>query len=279
MKRIILLLVLFCLCSSPCLAGKAEKEVKKGNRLYKKGKFSEALTSYKQAFLDKPDSDIVNYDLGAALYKSEDYKRALEHFQRSLVSEDEALEQKASYNVGNAKYKYGIGREDADLAGAIGLLKEALRHYKRAIELNAEDKDAKYNYEFVKKELERLEKKQEQQQQKQQQKKQQQQKQKQEQEQKQQQAKEKKEEKKEEEKEPEEQQQQQEQRQQQQPDRGKEEEQERAEEAAQPEKPSDEMSDEEALRLLESYHQEEEPRGLYKQKMPAVGLPDVLKDW
>ncbi len=122
MKRIILLLVLFCLFSSPCSAGKAEKEVKEGNRLYKKGKFSEALTSYEQALLDEPDSDIVNYDLGTALYKSEDYKRALEHFQRSLVSEDEALEQKASYNVGNAKYKYGIGQEDTDLAGAIGLL-------------------------------------------------------------------------------------------------------------------------------------------------------------
>ena len=40
-----------------------------------------------------------------------------------------------------------------------------------------------------------------------------------------------------------------------------------------------EMSQEEALMLLEGYRQEEEPQGLYQEKIPAGQLPEAEKDW
>ncbi len=288
MKKIFCATLILFLFPAVCLAGsRAKKEVKRGNLLYNKGKFEEALKKYEQAVADSPDLDITNFNLGAALYKTESYQAAARHFEKSLLTEDQSLEQKASYNTGNADYKYGISKEDTDLAGAVGLLKKSLRRYRRAIELDPEDKDAKHNYEFVKKELERLQKKLEQQPKEQQkQEKQESEKQK---EKKQEPETEKEQQEKEREKEKEEASQQE----QAEPDEKEEKEkteQKEQEKAEQPEQqkeeeqrsgvePRGEMSEEEASTLLENYRREEEPKGLYKEKIPIRGMPEVLKDW
>jgi len=269
MKKLFLTLLILCIFTHPCSAASgAKKEVKEGNLLYNKEKFDEALEKYEDAFIKMPDSDVVNFDLGTALYKTEGYKTAAGHFEKALVSGDESLEQKASYNIGNAKYKYGIGKEEEDLKSAINLLEESLRHYERAMELDEKDEDAKHNYEFVKKELERLKKKQEQQPQQEQGKN----KEKDEQKQDQQAGQKGKDKKKK--KEPEEEKKEQEQEQQDQ-----EEQEQEQQDQQQQEQPLDEMTKEEAEMLLESYKHEEEPKGLYKKKKPTRGLPDVLKDW
>ncbi len=270
MRKIFCVTLILFLFPAVCLAGsRAKREVKKGNLLYNKGEFEEALKKYEQAIADSPDSDIVNFNLGTALYKTESYQAAAGHFERSLLTEDQSLEQKASYNTGNADYKYGISKEDADLAGAVGLLKQSLRRYQRAIELDPEDKDAKHNYEFVKKELERLQKKLEQQPKKQQEK--------------QKQDPEKQKEKKQEPESEKEQQEQfesdqKEEEKPQQPEKEKPEQQEEEEQKTGA-RPRGEMSEEEASTLLENYHREEEPKGLYKEKIPVRGMPEVLKDW
>lgn len=152
--------ILTLLVASPCFAGqKTKKEVKRGNSLYAKGEFKEALKRYENAFLNSPDSDVVNFDLGAALYKMEDYREAISHFEKALISKDKSIEQKASYNIGNGKYKYAIGKRDENLPECIDLLKQALHHYERAIELDSQDEDAKYNYELTKRGIEQLEEK------------------------------------------------------------------------------------------------------------------------
>lgn len=271
MKRIFLAFLIMCVFAQPCGAAEgAKKEVKEGNVLYNKGKFDDALKRYEDALLDLPDSDVVNFNMGAALYKTDDYKRAIEHFEKSLVSDDPSLEQKASYNIGNAKYKYGIGKEETDLQGAIKLLEESLRYYEGAIELDEKDEDAKHNYEFVKKELERLKRKQQQQPQ-----------------QKQQPEEKKKEEEKEQERpkkkgEEEKEGQQEKKEEQQAPapqEEGEEQEDEPEPQEGAPEQPAGEMTEEEAEMLLDNYRHEEEPKGLYQKRLPKGGLPEVQKDW
>ena len=272
MRNSLLTLLILCIFAHPCSAAPgAKKEVKEGNLLYNKEKFDEALEKYEDAFIKMPDSDVVNFDLGTALYKTEGYKASAGHFEKALVSGDESLVEKASYNIGNAKYKYGIGKEEEDLKSAINLLEQSLRHYERAMELDQKDEDVKHNYEFVKKELERLKKKQQQPQQQQQDKKD-----KKEQEQTPQGGKEG--EQQEKKKEPEEQQQDQQQ-QQDQEEQEQDQQDQQQEDRQQQEQPLDEMTKEEAEMLLESYKHEEEPKGLYEKKKPTRGLPDVLKDW
>ncbi|MFC1709963.1 tetratricopeptide repeat protein, partial [Candidatus Omnitrophota bacterium] len=164
MKKVLLILAILCYSTATCFAGsQPKKEVKKGNLLYNRGEFQEALKQYEEALLLVPDSDVVNFNLGNALYKTDDYKNAIDYFEKSLVSNDESLEQKASYNVGNAKFKYGLTQEETDIGSAINLLTQSLRHYERALQLEPEDEDAKFNHEFVQEEIKRLKLKQPQQ--------------------------------------------------------------------------------------------------------------------
>lgn len=285
MKIIFCIIIITTVFVAPCYANvKAKSEVKKGNVLYNKGEFENALKQYEEAFTESPNSDIVNFNLGTALYKLGEFGKAIEHFERSLVADDESLGQKASYNLGNTQYKFGMSQEEANLSGAVEALKKSLHHYEQALALNEGDEDAKYNYEFVQKELERLEEKLQKQKQQQ--------------------------------KqcplpEDQEQQDQQEQSQQEQTDeeKGKQQSQqkqgveEEKQQTQQPEEDKDEskeqvqqsrdqqqqamsqvdqaqkMSEKEAEMLLESYQHEEEPQGLYKGKIPTRRLPDVVKDW
>ena len=283
----------------------AKKEVKEGNVLYNNGRFDEALKRYEDALLQSPDSDVVNFNLAAALYKTGDYEAALRHFEKSLVSEDEALEAAANYNLGNAEYKSGIAKENDALEEAIGLLKRSLAHYESAILLDPEDGDAKYNHEFVKKELERLQKKSEKEEKKKEEEKkddkpeseegkeeetprekesEEKEEKKEEKEEEASQAEEKKDEgegqeeesRKEEKEKPEEPEEKPE-------DKKPGEEEKGGEEtragAAGYERPPGEMSEEEAERLLENYRREEEPKGLYREKLPASRSTEVFNDW
>lgn len=157
LKFFILKLVLNLLNYSLCLASQPPQGlIRQGNKLYKQGKIEEAIQKYNEAELKAPDSDIINFNLGAAYYKKGDYQKAIEHFTKALVSEKRSLESDALYNIGNAKYKLGKLKENTQLSLAADLMRESLEYYKRALELNPKNKDARFNYEVVEKELKAL---------------------------------------------------------------------------------------------------------------------------
>ena len=264
MKILILgLLIVLFLATPSWAAGMPKREVKKGNILYNKDKFEEALKEYEKAFLKAPDSDVVNFDIANALYKTGDYKAALNHFEKALVSEDEELEKSASFNIGNAKYKYGMSKEKDNIEEAVDMLKQSLRHYERALELDAEDEDALFNHELVQKELARLMKKlkKEKKEQKESQGK------KNEEDNKEKQA-DSAEEDKEKESDPSKSFQEEEPK-----------EEKKSENQAAQEESSEELSEKEAMMLLKEYIRDEEPKTLYKEKLPKAQPAQTLKDW
>jgi len=270
--NIIIAVAVACLASRAglCAAG-IKKEVKKGNLLYNKGKFDEALKAYEQALSSTPDSDVINFNTATALYKTEQFEAAAGHFEKALLSDDESLRQKAQYNLGNAQYKYGISLESTDLERAVSLLENSLLHYERALSIDPKDEDARFNYEFVEKELRRLKEKLEKQRSQQNQ----------ESEDKQSQQKQRSQTNKQQEGQKEEQAQQQQQAEQQQKQTS-------SEKQPLPEQQSSQqvettssqpMSEQEARMLLRGYQQQEEPQGLYQQKLPVGELPPPQKDW
>ncbi|MBN3040016.1 MAG: tetratricopeptide repeat protein [Candidatus Omnitrophica bacterium] len=289
MRIIRLIAFLFFLFSSAeGFAANAKKEVKQGNLLYNKEQFSQALKHYQKALKELPDSDIVNFNLGTALYKNQQYQEAADSFEKALVSLDKDLVEKSHYNIGNSKYKLGIENEDKDTASALNLLEEALYHYQKALAMDAEDEDAKHNYDFVKEELERLKEKLKQQQQENQQN-QGQQNEPGEQESGEQKEESKSEENKEQSQNNENNEQQEKNSQEKESQNGQEkqnqsqgEKQDRGLQktsAAEKKESSEEMSEKEALMLLDSYRQDEEPQELYKDTLPQEREPKVLKDW
>lgn len=147
-------LCIFASANLTCFAATdVKKNVKEANGLYQKGKFDEALQKYNAASIALPDSDIINFNMGTALYKKEDYDKAIDAFIKTLTSDDKKTEADALYNLGNCKYKLGKLKENTDLSTTVGLLRESLDYYKRTVEIDQKNTDARFNHEFVEREL------------------------------------------------------------------------------------------------------------------------------
>ena len=165
-KTILVFLGLFFISTS-LEAKSIGMSVRDGNKHFKEGDYPSSIKEYEAALEKNPESDIIHFNLGTASYKKGDYDAASENLQKSLLTDDPQLREKAHYNLGNTFYQAGIKHENDNLNNAISLLEKSLTQYERALELDQKDEDAKDNQDFVKKELERLKKKSKEQQKKQ----------------------------------------------------------------------------------------------------------------
>lgn len=124
--------------------------VNQGNKLFEQDKFEESLTKYQDALLDDPMNEKVIFNKGAALYKLKKYEETISELQKVVGSKDIQLSAKAWHNIGNAYFQ-----QDQ--------LQESIEAYKRALELNPDDYDTKYNLELARAKLKELAEKQPQQ--------------------------------------------------------------------------------------------------------------------
>lgn len=120
-----------------------------GNKLYKEGRVDEALSKWRGAQIENPDSDKLHYNIANGLHEQKKYEEAFKEYEKSLGSKDSELQARAYYNMGNTYYR-------------MDKLPEAIESYKKCLEINPDDEDAKYNIEFIKKKLEEEQKKKEQ---------------------------------------------------------------------------------------------------------------------
>ncbi|MFH1824646.1 MAG: tetratricopeptide repeat protein [Candidatus Firestonebacteria bacterium] len=139
-KAVIVLLVVLLLCLSNLSYAGIKSKIDKGNKLYKKGKYEDALSKYLDAQIDEPESTILHFNSGDAKYKLEKNEEAIKEFEKATYSKDIKLQSKSYYNIGNSLYR-------------LGKLPESIQFYKKCLELTPNDKDAKYNYEFVQKKI------------------------------------------------------------------------------------------------------------------------------
>lgn len=135
-----LFLLTFVLISIPLKAQSIRTKINNGNEKYHAEKFEEALTNYNDALLDDPLNEVAIFNEGTANYKLKKYDLAIESFQKLAGSEDLNVSAKAFYNIGNAQFQ-----QDK--------LQEAIAAYKRSLELNPDDADAKHNLELARAKL------------------------------------------------------------------------------------------------------------------------------
>ena len=115
--------------------------VKKGNQLYTEEKYNEALTKYSAAELEAPANGIVGFNKGNALYKLNKYEKSNEALTQSIPKmENPKSKALAYYNMGNNFFRL----EQYD---------KAIESYKKSLELNPEDEDAKFNLELTRKKI------------------------------------------------------------------------------------------------------------------------------
>ncbi len=124
---------------------------------YSNGKFEDAYGQFQQTLKSHPQSraeDKLQFDSGAAAYKLKDYSKALESFSQALLSRDTGLQSKGHYNLGNTLYERGEAEKSDDKK--LSDWTNALAHYEQTLKLEPQNREAKENYDYVKKKIEEL---------------------------------------------------------------------------------------------------------------------------
>jgi Ca-activated chloride channel family protein len=132
-------------------------------REYQSGNYVESLKEYERALEKKGDDPRLHFNAGGAAYRHRQFDRAAKHFDQVLGAPDLKLQEQAYYNLGNALYR--LGEQNPDPEKKAASWEESLKQYESSLKLDARDADAKFNYEFVKQQLEELKKQRQQQQQ------------------------------------------------------------------------------------------------------------------
>ena len=118
-----------------------------GNKLYQEKKYQSALQKYQEAKAKDPENPTIRYNTGNALYQLNQYQEAAKDFEKaSKTAKDTEIKEKALYNYGNSLYR-------------LGQFEKAIDSYQKALEINPNDKDAKYNLEFLQKQKSMFDKK------------------------------------------------------------------------------------------------------------------------
>jgi Ca-activated chloride channel family protein len=130
------LVILTIFCGAGLLDASTAGSVSAGNRAYRNGAYDQSLDKYREAQIAAPDNPILHFNIGDALYKIGKTEEAATAFQRALAGKDARLRSQAYYNLGNSAYR----KEQLD---------EALEYYKKALDINPGDRDAKYNFEYI----------------------------------------------------------------------------------------------------------------------------------
>ena len=129
---------LLALACGVCMAQTDRKEVRAGNRQYKKGNWQNAEIEYRKAQAKDSTSFAAGYNLAGALYREGNFDEAAKTLDR--LKEIAPASGRAAdyfYNQGNV----AVQKKD---------WKAAVEAYKQSILLNPEDLEAKENYAYAK---------------------------------------------------------------------------------------------------------------------------------
>ena len=124
-----------------------------GPRFVSTTKFNDAYTEFRRLYrsIRRPERRTKSTIPELLLHKMKDYKKALEPFSQALLSKDSGLQGSSHYNLGNTLYQRGDAEKGDDKK--LTDWTNALQHYDKIFKLQPQNKEAKENYEFVKKKI------------------------------------------------------------------------------------------------------------------------------
>ena len=129
---------------------------------YQKGDFAKSQQDYAASAAKEPTKAELQFNIGDAAYKAGDYAQAASGFEKSLKTGQVPVQQSAYYNLGNTKYRLGEKTEKENPQETMKTWEEAVKSYDTALQIKADDADAKHNRDLVKRKIEQLKKQEEQ---------------------------------------------------------------------------------------------------------------------
>ena len=137
--RSLLTIILLLLPLLPLSAQDDRRDVRRGNRQFRKENYRAAEIDYRKAVLKDSTSLKAQYNLASALYREQDYDSAAK-----------ALETVGEAGEGSSDYHFNAG----DIALARQDYQAAVEYFRQSLLLNPSDLEAKENYTYAKKMLE-----------------------------------------------------------------------------------------------------------------------------
>lgn len=137
-KSVLVIFAMLCALVLSAQAPADRKEVRSGNRDFRKGNYKEADIDYRRALVKDSTSLAANYNLANTLYRQENYQEAAKYAE---TAENTALTADVCFNKGD------IALQNKDYNTAVEAFKQSLL-------LNPGDLEAKENYIYAKKMLE-----------------------------------------------------------------------------------------------------------------------------
>jgi len=140
--RLFILATIFCSFTlEPVCAETVDSNIQAGIADYRQRNFEQAEINFRRAQKKQPDNPKLNYNLANSHYKNGKYQEALKSYAHTTENDaPPELKKNSLYNSGNALYR-------------MGKLEESILAYKKVLELNSGDMDAKFNLEFVREKL------------------------------------------------------------------------------------------------------------------------------
>lgn len=138
--KLILFLLLF---SAYSFSQEANPYIRGGNKLYNKGKYTDAEVKYREGLARDKKSVESTYNLANTLYKQKKYAKAAQEYEKvaSLVKSDDSKKVSTIYhNLGNSHFRTEEYAKSIDA-------------YKKALKNNPKDNDTRYNLALAQKKI------------------------------------------------------------------------------------------------------------------------------
>ena len=144
-------LFIFFLIPSFAAAESARSLVEKGNEIFSQGDYGASLEQYDKAAEREPDSAIILFNKGDALYKQEKFDEALNIFEqaaaKAMQDNNRTLEAQSRYNMGNSSFYKAEILKQQNPETALADYKRSSEFYQSAVILDPDFTDAAHNLE------------------------------------------------------------------------------------------------------------------------------------
>ncbi|MCC6642341.1 MAG: VWA domain-containing protein [Deltaproteobacteria bacterium] len=138
------------------IASGALASPREAEKAYASGAYDEAAQRYRSAAEAAPGDARLRFNEGVAAYRAGRHEEAAQAFEKAIDEGDVSLQQRAYYDLGNARFRTGEAAAKDSPEQARVALESAVKAYDGAIALDATDENARFNRDVASARLEDL---------------------------------------------------------------------------------------------------------------------------
>lgn len=131
----------------------------RGMQAFEGGQYAQAIEFFDEALASEPGKNraAIEYNKALALCRTGDLNQAVSLLETAAGADDRAIAAKARFNLGNISYAAALNQQEQTPEAAIAQLRQAIQHYRSALQLDPGDNDARANIELANRLIQQIE--------------------------------------------------------------------------------------------------------------------------